>query len=84
MKSEPKPETITLKLSRSKIDEINSEVYDRVNNGVYKTGFATTQTAYEEAVLPLFATLDRLEALLGRQPDTSAVPALPKPIGGCS
>ncbi len=52
---------------RSKIDEINSEVYDRVNNGVYKTGFATTQTAYEEAVLPLFATLDRLEALLGRQ-----------------
>jgi putative glutathione S-transferase len=52
---------------RPKIDEINSEIYERVNNGVYKAGFATAQTAYEEAVLSLFATLDRLEALLGRQ-----------------
>jgi glutathionyl-hydroquinone reductase len=53
---------------RSNIDAINSEIYERVNNGVYKAGFATTQAAYEEAVRPLFATLDRLDALLGKQP----------------
>lgn len=52
---------------RAAIDAINAEIYDRVNNGVYKAGFATTQAAYEEAVLPLFATLDRLEALLAKQ-----------------
>ena len=45
----------------------NAEIYDRVNNGVYKAGFASNQSAYEEAVAPLFATLDRLEALLGKQ-----------------
>lgn len=49
------------------IDAINADIYDRVNNGVYKAGFATTQSAYEEAVLPLFETLDRLEALLAKQ-----------------
>jgi glutathionyl-hydroquinone reductase len=53
---------------RSNIDTINSEIYERVNNGVYKAGFATTQAAYEEAVRPLFATLDRLDVLLGKQP----------------
>jgi glutathionyl-hydroquinone reductase len=53
---------------RSNIDAINSEIYERVNNGVYKAGFATTQAAYDEAVRPLFATLDRLDALLGKQP----------------
>jgi glutathionyl-hydroquinone reductase len=52
---------------RASIDRINSEIYERVNNGVYKAGFATTQAAYEEAVGPLFATLDRLETLLGAQ-----------------
>ncbi len=46
---------------RAEIDGLNAEIYDRVNNGVYKAGFATTQDAYEEAVRPLFATLDRLE-----------------------
>ncbi len=49
---------------RPEIDAINAEIYDRVNNGVYKAGFATTQAAYEYAVRPLFATLDRLEARL--------------------
>jgi putative glutathione S-transferase len=49
---------------RAEIDGINAEIYDRVNNGVYKAGFATTQAAYEEAVRPLFETLNRLEERL--------------------
>jgi putative glutathione S-transferase len=49
---------------RDDIDGLNSEIYDRVNNGVYKAGFATKQAAYEEAVRPLFATLDKIEARL--------------------
>jgi putative glutathione S-transferase len=52
---------------RAEIDRINAEVYDRVNNGVYKAGFATTQEAYEEAVSALFETLDGLEERLARQ-----------------
>jgi len=46
---------------RAQIDEVNERVYENVNNGVYKAGFATTQSAYEEAVVPLFETLDWLE-----------------------
>ena len=49
------------------IDSINAEIYDAVNNGVYKVGFATEQTVYEQEVEKLFAYLDKLEALLGRQ-----------------
>lgn len=50
------------------IDAINARVYDTLNNGVYKAGFATTQAAYEEAVVPLFDTLDWLEErLAGRR-----------------
>lgn len=53
---------------RAEIDRVNDDVYERVNNGVYKAGFATTQQAYEEAVHPLFATLDTLEQRLrGRE-----------------
>ncbi len=51
---------------RKEIDAINEVVYDTVNNGVYKAGFATTQDAYEEAVTALFATLDDIESRLGR------------------
>ncbi len=52
---------------KAEIDAINDRVYDRVNNGVYKAGFATTQDAYEENVLKLFETLDELEERLSRQ-----------------
>jgi glutathionyl-hydroquinone reductase len=51
---------------RADIDRINERIYKSVNNGVYRTGFATTQATYEEAFLELFATLDDLDALLGR------------------
>ncbi|WP_114010067.1 glutathione S-transferase family protein [Cohaesibacter intestini] len=51
---------------RSEIDTINETVYHKVNNGVYKAGFATEQAAYEEAVVPLFETLDWLEDRLSR------------------
>lgn len=51
---------------RAEIDAVNARVYDTLNNGVYKAGFATTQTAYEEAVVPLFDTLDWLEERLSR------------------
>ena len=50
---------------RSRIDEINEFVYERVNNGVYRCGFAGTQAAYERAFDALFSALDRLESLLG-------------------
>jgi len=49
---------------REEIDQINERVYDSVNNGVYKAGFATTQSAYEQAVMPLFDTLDWLDERL--------------------
>ena len=52
---------------REQIDAINARVYDTVNNGVYKAGFATTQAAYEEAVVPLFESLDWLDARLGQR-----------------
>jgi putative glutathione S-transferase len=53
---------------RDEIDVINERVYETVNNGVYRAGFATTQEAYEEAVYPLFDTLDWLESLLENRP----------------
>jgi glutathionyl-hydroquinone reductase len=52
---------------RAEIDRINDLVYANVNNGVYRCGFAKTQAAYDAAYDGLFATLDELEARLGRQ-----------------
>lgn len=49
----------------TEIDEVNALVYDRVNNGVYKAGFATSQDKYEQAFDALFAMLDDLDARLG-------------------
>jgi putative glutathione S-transferase len=49
---------------RAEIDEINANVYENVNNGVYRAGFASSQEAYEEAVFPLFETLDELDERL--------------------
>ncbi|KAG4254427.1 glutathione S-transferase [Fusarium proliferatum] len=53
---------------REKIDGINEWVYHTVNNGVYKSGFAMTQAAYEENVEKVFKSLDRLERILDEGP----------------
>ncbi|MDR4126972.1 glutathione S-transferase C-terminal domain-containing protein [Yanghanlia caeni] len=50
-----------------RIDAMNARVYDAVNNGVYKAGFATEQSVYENEVAGVFACLDELDALLARQ-----------------
>jgi len=52
---------------RAEIEAVNARIYDTVNNGVYKAGFATTQAAYGAAVGPLFDTLDWLEARLAER-----------------
>src|SRR4051794_10359674 len=53
---------------RPEIDVLYERIYATVNNGVYRAGFATTQHAYEEAVGPLFETLDWLESCLLSRP----------------
>lgn len=52
---------------RAEIDAVNQRVYNEVNNGVYRAGFATTQSAYNEAYNSLFEALDWLESKLARQ-----------------
>ena len=51
---------------RPAIDALNEEIYQRLNNGVYRAGFATTQEAYEEAFRDVFGMLDELERRLAR------------------
>ncbi|WP_372570456.1 glutathione S-transferase family protein [Ruegeria jejuensis] len=51
---------------RDAIENVNARIYDSVNNGVYKCGFATTQAAYDAAIDPLFDRLDWLEERLSR------------------
>ncbi len=52
---------------REEVDRILDELYEPVNNGVYRSGFATTQEAYEEAVTQLFDALDYWEGVLGER-----------------
>ena len=52
---------------RAEIDAVNATVFENVNNGVYKAGFATTQEAYENAFRALFNTLDELDARIDEQ-----------------
>ncbi len=52
---------------RAEIDALNERIYTTLNNGVYRAGFSTSQAAYEEAVGPLFETLDYLEGLLSER-----------------
>ena len=52
---------------RAKIDKVNELVYHAINNGVYKTGFATTQEAYDKNVTELFSALEQLENKLSKQ-----------------
>ncbi len=52
---------------RAEIDAVNDLVYPNINNGVYRSGFATTQEAYEEAFRAVFDTLDEIEQRLSRQ-----------------
>lgn len=59
-----KPGDYFPKPHREEIEAVNERVYHAVNNGVYKSGFATSQHAYEDAVIPLFETLDWLEEKL--------------------
>ena len=52
---------------RASIDVLNERIYDTINNGVYRAGFATSQGAYEEAFNTLFESLDWVEDLLSKQ-----------------
>jgi len=52
---------------RAEVDERIDEIYEPVNNGVYRAGFARTQAAYEEAVSQLFAALERWDGVLAQQ-----------------
>jgi hypothetical protein len=65
---------------RADIDALNRRIYDTVNDGVYKAGFATTQQAYEAAVVALFETLDWRN--IGESRSLGAAPT--RPTGGCS
>ncbi|NDD49141.1 MAG: glutathione S-transferase family protein [Alphaproteobacteria bacterium] len=52
---------------RDKIDNMNDFIYQNINNGVYRSGFATTQDAYDEAIETLFLGLDELDNILSKQ-----------------
>ncbi|SGZ51337.1 CIC11C00000000573 [Sungouiella intermedia] len=56
---------------QAQIDDINSWVYDTINNGVYKAGFSTSQSVYDKEVATLFEHLDKVEAILKKNADKS-------------
>ncbi len=62
-----KPGDYYPKENRNEIDALNERIYHSINNGVYKCGFATSQHAYDEAIVPLFNMLDELELRLEKQ-----------------
>jgi putative glutathione S-transferase len=64
--TEDGPDLIPSKIA-DEMEELNEKIYTNVNNGVYKAGFATSQAAYDEAVTPLFETLDELNERLSSQ-----------------
>lgn len=53
---------------RDAIDAVTDDIYEPINNGVYRCGFATSQEAYEQAFEELFSALERYDRLLGEQP----------------
>lgn len=53
---------------KEKVEETIDKIYNPINNGVYRAGFAQSQTAYEEAVTELFSALDEWEKVLDKQP----------------
>lgn len=55
------------KVLRKRIDELNTRIYEHVNDGVYRAGFATSQAVYERRVAALFQTLDELEKRLAKR-----------------
>jgi glutathionyl-hydroquinone reductase len=61
------PETYCPESLRAEIDRTLDEIYHPINNGVYRSGFAASQGAYEEAVTELFAALDRWDGVLGER-----------------
>ena len=69
---------------REEIDAFGDEIYDNLNNGVYRAGFATTQGAYSEAYRRVFAALDRLESDLSDAETSSLAIVSPKPISESS
>jgi len=56
-----------LKARQKEIDQINEEIYENINNGVYRCGFASSQAAYEAAFDRMFSSLDKLETILSKQ-----------------
>src|SRR6516225_2397638 len=68
---------------REEIDRVNALVYENVNNGVYRAGFATAQEAYEEAFHAVFGALDELSGGF-RASATSWAQTSPRPTGGYS